>query len=1480
MAQVLVVGVGDFDSDGGKETSDPLAVSKGLDPLPSIAPAVSALAAQMGKTQGLKVLGGGASHDPDMATLTQLWRNACREMLDSGSHEALIVHFAGHGIPGPGNQTLFLATRETDRDNMTWTAPQVGTWLGEVESLPPGPPVLLLLDVCGAGRPVVQQLLDGIRVEDRRTWIIAACAADEKTFRARFTGATTTVLERLRQGQLDLSPAVEHVPVETLAREIDRELARSAVTEGYPTQSVLRTAHPEARTQVPPFLLNPSYRETPGGQFRQAMETGLWQFAAAVDPGLDPLHFISRASGSPQQQGVLPSCFFTGRVPQLKVIKEWLEGDGEPSLLVVTGSPGSGKSALLGVVACLAHPQLREVTGQIAAVVDRDVRPEPIPDLAAVHARQRGPSEVLSSVATQLKLGDEPSRGWTTRAVLDRIAEQRESPVTVVVDALDEASLDRTLLNEVLLPLARTRRQPDKKAPGKNPVLCRVLIGTRPWWDQYGQLLDELDSPEQLINLDKIPAKQRISELTNYLCDVLAASKVYSGVGVAALRKATAAAVAERLGQHHDRGAFLLASLFAHYLAHQDAALPVEQVMARIPADLPGMLDLHLEVLQREHPAMPAILAAIAHGYGQGVPLEVIVNLTSAFLPADVTTPDVDDIRKALQAASFYLRFDTDSDAQRLYRFYHQSLVDHLRRGYTHISRRDIFGRVLDTVPGSGEPALRRFGLALPYVLRHAAQHAADARMLDRLLLSASFLIHCDPQLLREHLKARTLRAQLSAIISDSTLSPLHEPWQRRQWLRNTAMVWGETWLVDELDALDEHTARPTQHPVLDFQWGAADLLNRPRSPIEIDKVSLIRHADRWLAVASDFQGGVAVWDVRMGVRLFVLNFPEDSALTALSTRQTSEMALAVAGTDEGRIYAWDLDTGALTVEVQTDANAVVALAIVRWADSDLIVACGGGEVVAYNLSGQRVASLDVLGEWLSSLEIQGRVDDLWEPDLDIEGYDCTAVATTVLDGTPVFVAGAIDGSIHVWEAGGSRHRRWPGSAGRINSLQLLEGPGGPFVITGGEYGVGVWDIRAGTERLLLTVGLQLAVPQFDDTGRPCLAHFSSSAGVILRDLSDEHILAAPYYALPREVSGLKALAMAGAQVAAAGRTRVGPVFLSQTGDGADSTLRTQAQHDTDVELSAVGDAGATGLVPAISVDADGFFLAWDAATGVVLRSGTRSTVGAVSAGTLVGKSVVVLAHGWGRNAMIEIIDLADPTSAARTLKVKNAVDALSIDIFNGATALTIQMSGDIYTCEPGGTLSRLDTNKEKGAVIRCYAQGSHQGQDITIVATSNYLEWEDNAYDATVLTMHHSLQGARVLANPRTDIACVAVGEWEAIPAVVYGDDEGYAVALSLEGCDELGRFQAHEGRLGTLTFVQPQGVTLLVTSGTDDAIRVWDPRRPGTLLAETSFPGTLVSVSACDDGVFAGFESRVAFFTWTELATLSDLAAEKGSS
>lgn len=930
MTRVLVVGVGTFYGDDGCDDSDPLGPVNMLEALPSVAPAVSGLATQIAKTPGLRVLGGGASHDPDFQALTQLWRDALQQGQASADAESLIVHFAGHGVTGPGNQALFLATRETTRGNLPWTAAQVGTWLGEAEAVAGGPPVLLLLDVCGAGRPVVQQLMDGIRSADRRAWVIAACAPDEKTYQARFTSATGIVLERLREGRLDISPTVEHVPVETLAREIDRELARSAAVEDLPSQSVLRTAHAEARVPVPSFLLNPSYRETAGGRFRQALETGLWQFAAAVDPALDPLHFISRASGTPQQQDIAQGCFFTGREEQLGAIKRWLEGPSEPSLMVVTGSPGSGKSALLGVVACLAHPQLREVTRQIAQAVDRRGRPELNPDLAAVHARQRGHAEVLASIAFQLGLGEEPGRGWTATAVLDRIASQRSRPVTVMVDALDEASLD-TALVEVLIRLARGRRQPDEDDPGKDRVLCRVLVGTRPWWDRYSVLLEDLDDSEQLVDLDMVSIEQKTTELTDYLCDILETSRAYSGPGTVALREATAGAVAKQLGARHEAGAFLLASLFAHYLVHQDAAPNVEQVVQRIPANLPAMLELHLDVLQQEHPAMSAVLAAVAHGYGQGMPLEVIHHVAEAFVPPGGEAPDLDDTHKALTAASFYLRYSTDTDGQRLYRFYHQSLVDHLRKAHERVSRAEIHTRVLDTVPGPAAVASRRFGLALPYVLRHAAQHASDAGALDTLLLSASFLVHCDPQLLHEHVSSRTLRAHVSALVSQAALSPAHEPWQRRQWLRNTAVVWGETWLVEALDALEDLTAQPPRHGVLEFAWGTGELPAgfKGWSPDVLDAV-LVRCAERWLAVVHNFDERVEVWDIRMGAFLFSLDFAENSPLTTLCGGYGSFGAMAAVGTADGHVVVWDVDTGAVAVEIQTDAVPVVALGIVE----------------------------------------------------------------------------------------------------------------------------------------------------------------------------------------------------------------------------------------------------------------------------------------------------------------------------------------------------------------------------------------------------------------------------------------------------------------------------------------------------------------------------------------------------------------------
>lgn len=92
--------------------------------------------------------------------------------------------------------------------------------------------------------------------------------------------------------------------------------------------------------------------------------------------------------------------------------------------------------------------------------------------------------------------------------------------------------------------------------------------------------------------------------------------------------------------------------------------------------------------------------------------------------------PRLDDTQDAIEAASFYVRTATDTDGRRLYRFFHQSLTDHLAQA-NDADRRRLYEAVRGSVPGRDERGQPAWDLALPYVLRHAAQHAASAGQFD-----------------------------------------------------------------------------------------------------------------------------------------------------------------------------------------------------------------------------------------------------------------------------------------------------------------------------------------------------------------------------------------------------------------------------------------------------------------------------------------------------------------------------------------------------------------------------------------------------------------------------------------------------------------------------------------------------------------------------------------------------------------------------
>ncbi|MFF3327760.1 hypothetical protein [Streptomyces sp. NPDC002889] len=118
---------------------------------------------------------------------------------------------------------------------------------------------------------------------------------------------------------------------------------------GLPRQTVLCTATPEAGVDPPEFFPNLGYRPTPAGRLVSHLDLGLRAFINELDEGLDPVYFIGRASGDQFRETVLGRCFFSRPEAQLRQIKEWLlERNTVRPLTLVTGSPGSGKSALQG----------------------------------------------------------------------------------------------------------------------------------------------------------------------------------------------------------------------------------------------------------------------------------------------------------------------------------------------------------------------------------------------------------------------------------------------------------------------------------------------------------------------------------------------------------------------------------------------------------------------------------------------------------------------------------------------------------------------------------------------------------------------------------------------------------------------------------------------------------------------------------------------------------------------------------------------------------------------------------------------------------------------------------------------------------------------------------------------------------------------------------------------------------------------------
>jgi len=144
---------------------------------------------------------------------------------------------------------------------------------------------------------------------------------------------------------------------------------------------------------------------------------------------------------------------FRGRTKALTEIKDRLDRPWpDRQVLVITGSPGVGKSAVLGRIVTTSDPGLRA-----SLPADDDaVTATPGSVACAVHAKGKTALDVASEIARAASARLPATPADLPPAIRDALQERHRDKFNLIIDALDEAASPaeaRAILAKIILPL-------------------------------------------------------------------------------------------------------------------------------------------------------------------------------------------------------------------------------------------------------------------------------------------------------------------------------------------------------------------------------------------------------------------------------------------------------------------------------------------------------------------------------------------------------------------------------------------------------------------------------------------------------------------------------------------------------------------------------------------------------------------------------------------------------------------------------------------------------------------------------------------------------------------------------------------------------------------------------------------------------------------------------------------------------------------
>jgi WD40 repeat protein len=1315
-------------------------------------------------------LSGGKAHE--LAAQIDAWMEA------AGRDDRLLLYWSGHGMKEADG--FYLITQDSPLRGFKPFNAMDPRSLAKGAANSKAKKILIVLDACFSGDAlgdVIGTISDVLGGQTPAAWseravvVLTSAHALQKAQEGVLSSILKDVLTS-RRAEGRWSDNDRFIGWESLFDSIIDEIGRRGLNQ---------IIFPVAVGKTSKLLLNPRYRP---GLPAETVEERAWRLEAWA--GVE--HFDLSARGiEVGERGQ----YFAGRKALLRKLVEWLD-NAQRGVRIVTGPPGAGKSAIMGRLAMLSHPQYRvdAITAGVMPLPDEGTVPsEEIIDVA-IHAKGRTLDDCARTLARALKL---PAGGEASVNVDALVAEigKIDRRLTIIVDALDEAAFGQgyVMAERLIVPLGRLGR-------------VRVLVGSRRSFD--GTIVPQTEDRHGRLRaafgadaiIDDLEDEQTTPEdIAEYVRRRLAASSRHCNnpPGIAA----AAAQVVARAN-----GIFLYARIVSRTL--QD----LDHLDAKLPSDALAAFANDLRVrFGAEEQRVDDLFAALAWGEGKGLTRRVWPLIANALARRSRSYGD-DDVAWVLSHAGWHI-IEVGEDGRAVYRLGHQALADHYRgRLEAREAQDQIVAALTSGIAGAD------WINCDDYVRLHVADHAAQAGCLRAMIRDPGYLAVADPArlvtVLAEVADEEERRfADVYNRVVDQLMSLA--PVERLPLIHMTAQL-----EAPDVAPLLEPPV-PTPWRCRWAQWARRSTPHRiiGRFPGQAVYGIALGEIDGRAVVASGTWGAVQLWNTLSGVPFGhpIRVYSRGDVVVALGA--IDGRAVVVSGSWDGAIRLWDARSGT-PAGPPLDGGARVVKAIAFGAvDGRAVIASGYDEDPTVRLWDARAGR-----PFLPAL---------------VGHHDAVrAVAFGAVDERTVVVSGSSDGTIRLWDARAGTPIGQPlvGHVGPVSAVAFGEVDRRTAVISGGCDGtIRLWDARVGTP-----VGQPLAGHQSDVNAvafgdveeRPVIVSGGADHTVRLWDACGRTPIGLPFEGHTGEISAL-----------ALGKLNGNAVVVSGSYDGtirlwdlrtAVPTPKLVDKPTWRVKRIALGKVDDCAFV--VSVNVADTVQVWDARTGTPIGHplvGHDGAVNAVAAGAINGRAIVV---SGGADSTVRVWDACSGTQIGPPLMGhRGSVNAVAVGAIDGR-AFVVSGGADstvrVWDASGGAAIRRpLVGHKSE---IETVAFGVVDGR---VVVVSGSRDKTIRLWDPVTRTVIGRLWNALTTKRIRFRKPFKGHANW--VIAAAVGAVNRCVVVVSASPDGTLRLWEARTGKLIAGRFwveqwvkgvalVKFNGHDVVISGGDDGTIRLWD--------------------------------------------------------